>query len=225
MRSCLCWLFSIQWGSHSETWQQWPRLWSLLCNVNAWWQFLPLISTRAVICQRMLITSLSPARPLMGNKRNASKGQAPPQCLLCPPSAVRLRRPGPCNGDSRAHCRLVRPGRSDTGYEQWAEGAEIRDGQSQVWADSLRTPEMLGVMTTDTFQIITQWQIQSDTHSDNWRPREWRLWRLHSLIHYGHQSLILKFLFWEESVEEGLEWEGKKYSDIKSLTSYHRTIR
>ena len=205
MRSCLCWLFSIQWGSHSETWQQWPRLWSLLCNVNASWQFLPLISTRAVICQRMLITSLSPAGALMGNKRNASKGQAPPQCFLCPPSAVRFGRPGPGNGESRAHCRLVRPGRSDTGNEQWAEGGSW----DPRWAVT-----GVGWLVTDSGDAggndnrhVSDNNTMADKirHSDNWGPREWRLRRLYSLIHYGHQSVILKFLFWEESVEEGLE--------------------
>ena len=221
MRSCLCWLFSIQWSSHSETWQQRPRLWSSLCNVNASWQFLSLISTRAVICQRMLITSLSPAGPLMGNKRNARRervrdGGRPRHNV----SSVRhpvwdCGDPGLVTGSRASIARYRGPGGRTHEPGVRNERRELRSEMGShrcgVWpADSLQTPEMLGVMTTDTFQIITQWQIQSDTRSDNWRPREWRLWRLHSLIHYGHQSLILKFLFWEESVKEGLEWKEKK---------------
>lgn len=179
MRSCLCWLFSIQWSSHSETWQQRPRLWSRLRNVNASWQFLSLISTRAVICQRMLITSLSPARPLMGNKRNARErervragGRPRHNVSSVRHSVSDCGDPGLVTGSHAPTGRYWGPG---AGHEEWGMGGgswelssvsvrclEIRNGQSQVWADSLRTPEMLGVMTTDTFQIITQWQIQSD---------------------------------------------------------------
>ena len=182
MRSCLCWLFSIQWSSHSETWQQRPRLWSSLCNVNASWQFLSLISTRAVICQRMLITSLSPAGPLMGNKRNERRereGQrwreAPPQCFLCPPSGVRLRWPGPGNGESRVHCPIPRPGRPDTrASEEWAEGAEIRNGQSQVRSVACRLVTDSGDAGGNDNRHVSDNNTMADTirHSDNWGPSE-----------------------------------------------------
>lgn len=240
MRSCLYWLFSIQWSSHSETWQQRPRLWSRLRNVNASWQFLSLISTRAVICQRMLITSLSPAGPLMGNKRNAREGQtwrkAPPQCFLCPPFSVRLRRPGPGNGESRAHCPLLRPGSRTRAMRNGRRELRAEQRQCPVSGDQKWAVTGVGWLVTDSGDAggndnrhVSDNNTMADTirRSENWGPRYWGLRRGISILHSIMDIRVLSSSSYSEKkvLRKGLN-RRKRRSDIKILRALlHTTIR